>query len=795
MIRNYFKIALRNLLRQKGYSFINVFGLSFGLTCCLLITLYVRYEISYDRHHEHAEHIYRVVEDVIRPNETIRLASAAAPIGPRLAHEFPEILHAVRFKQATMLIQNGEKRFQEDKIYFADSTVFGVFTYPLLKGDPGTALSTPRSIILSASAARKYFGDTDPIGQTLLIDTDNPFTVTGVFQDIRPNSHLHFDFLLSMSTLEKNGPGSSDGWVWSVYTYVKLAPGYKATDLEKKLSQFIKRQSDDEMLRKDHHRALSLQPLTNIHLHSKRAGEPSSGSLSNLYLFSFIGIFILLIACINFVNLTTAQAAKRAREVGMRKAIGGTRSQLILQFLAESVLLSIGASIMALGLCNLLLPVFSDLIGLSIPMDVFANPLAILVFLSVSLIVGCLAGSYPAFFLAGFAPAIVLKGILPSSSHGSFLRKTLIVLQFTISIVLIVGTVTVFTQLRFMQNQNLGYNQEQMLVLSFGDDDYVQQKVEVIKQELLRSPYIDKAAVSSHVPGKKPGVRRVEAENASGAIQAIDMHVLAVDYDFIPLYEIKLLAGRDFSMQHGSDATDSYMINEAATRELGFVHSNEAVGKELMLDLNRGTIISVVKDFHYTSLHEQIEPLLIRMRSRSLSYISIPIPPGAITATMDDLEKRWQVLAPHRPFDYFFLDEKFNHQYRADSQFGKAFGVSAITAIILACLGLFGLVSFTVQQRTKEIGIRKVVGATVVSVVTLLSKDFIKLVLISVFTATPIAWYGMDMWLQNFAYRIELQWWMFALAGLLAVIIALTTVSFQSVKAALMNPVRSLRSE
>lgn len=793
MIRNYVKVAFRNLLRQKGFSVINVFGLSLGLTCCLLIAVYVVHELSYDRYHKNVGQIYRVVEDIIRSHQTVSIASTAGPVAPHLLRDFPEVLRAVRIRSATtMLVQFGENRFQENDVYFADSTIFSVFSFPLLKGNPRTVLTAPSSIVLSTKAAQKYFGDMDPIGQTLLIDSDHPFTVTGVFEDIPLNSHLRFDFLLSMSTMADDW---LDGWSWSAHTYIQLAPGYDASDLEKKFPQFVERHPDHEMLKKNEQRALSLERLADVHLHSKRSGEPSTGNLSNLYLFSFIGIFILVIACVNFINLTTARAARRALEIGMRKVIGGTRLQLALQFLAESVLVSLGSSILALGFCSLLLPEFANMIGVPITTGMLFSPLMIVTFICLSLLVGCLAGSYPAFFLSGFQPAQVLKSKLRSSSQEGLLRKGLIVFQFTISIVLIVGTVIVFTQLRFMREQDLGYNQEQMLILSFGDDIDVQQKAEAIKQELLRSPYVDKVATSSHVPGKKSGLRRTEIENVRGVMQAVDMHLFAIDYDFISLYEITLSAGRGFSPTHVQDATNSFMINEAAARELGFGHPDEVVSKQLSLDGMPGTIVGVVKDFHFMSLHQRIEPLVMRMRPQSLSYISIPIRSAMIPSTMEDVEKRWRILAPHRPFDYFFLNEQFDLQYRGDKQFGRAFGVSAMIAITLACLGLFGLVSFTVQQRTKEIGIRKVFGATVSSVAGLVSKEFVKLVLIAILIATPFAWYTMSRWLQGFAYRIELQWWMFLLAGVLALLIALITVSFQSVKAALMNPVKSLRSE
>jgi len=602
--------------------------------------------------------------------------------------------------------------------------------------------------------------------------------------------------LLSMSTRDAASPGWLDGWFWSAYTYVLLAPGSDETSVEQKFPELIARHTGDAKLKKDQQRVLSLQPLTDLHLRSKRTGEPGApGSLSNLYLFSVIAIVILLIACVNFVNLTTAQAARRAREVGVRKAIGGTRAQLALQFLAESVLLSMGASLVAFIACYLLLPVFHTLAAIPVTMEMFANPLTIAAYFCVSIVVGCLAGCYPAFLLSGFRAVSVLKGSYKGSLQGGLFRKGLIVFQFSISIALIVGTVTVFSQLRYMQQQDLGYDHEQVLVLYFGDDSDVQQQVETIKQELLRSPYIGGVAASSHVPAKEPGTRDIEMETVSGGIQRADMKLLAVDHVFIAFYNIALAAGRSFSPLQENDVTEAFIVNEAGALQLGFLQPAEIVGKKLSLSGQTGTIIGVVKDFHYASLHKRIEPMLIRMRPRSLSYLSMEVRSGEIASAVKDLERRWHQLAPHRPFDFFFLDEQFDQQYKADRQFGQVFGASAMIAIILACLGLFGLTSFTVQQRTKEIGIRKVLGASVAGVVALLSRDFIRLVLMAIVIAAPVAWYTMNRWLQDFAYRINIQWWMFLLAGALALLIAILTVSFQSIRAAVANPVDSLRNE
>jgi putative ABC transport system permease protein len=793
MLRANIKIAIRNLLRQKGYSFINVFGLSFGLTCCLLITLYIRHEFSYDAFHKQGDRIYRLVEDVTVSDNTTLRASATGAAGPALLRDFPEIKQMVRFAGATMLVSHGDKRFQEEKIFFSDATVFDVFTFSLLKGDPLTALSAPSSIVLSEETAARYFGEADPMGQTLIIDNEIPFTVTGVVQNIPENTHLQFDILLSMSTRHQDW---LDSWSWFAYTYVLLSPHTDANGLVKKFPEFIVRHTGDNMWQKGHSHALSLQPLSDIHLHSKRSGESNTpGSVSNLYLFSFIAVFILVIACINFVNLATAQAGRRSREIGVRKAVGGTRLQLVVQFLSEAILLSLGAAFLAIGLCDLLLPVFRQLSGISVSFETIATPLSVSVYVGISVLIGCLAGSYPAMLLSGFRTVSVLKGSYKGPSQNGSLRKGLIALQFAISMTLIAATITVFTQLRYMQNHDLGYRHNQVLALYFGDDADVQKKIELVKQELLRSPYINSLAASSHVPGKGAGRVGVEMKSENGTTQTTDIRLLAADYTFLSFYQIPLSAGRGFSPQYTNDAIRSFMINEAAATQFGFINYNDILGKQLSLNGQQGIIIGVVKDFHYESLHKRIEPLLIRMRPQSLSYLSIDIRTEAIIPTLQDLEKRWSALAPHRPFDFFFLDENFNHLYRADTQFGKMFGVFSFIAIILACLGLFGLTSFTVQQRTKEIGIRKILGASVTGVVRLLSGDFIRPVLFAVVIATPLAWYTLHRWLEDFAYRINMGVWIFLVASVLVLLIAILTVSVQSIRAALANPVDSLRNE
>ena len=792
MTKNALVIPIRVLLKQKVSSLIKIGGLAIGFSCSLLILLYLHFEFSYDTFHSKGQNIYRVVEDNITPQGTTMVASATGPIGPLLASEFPEVKGAVRFIPATMLMKFSDKHFQEDKIFFTDSTVFDIFTFPLLKGDLRSALSNPFSIVLTSTAVQKYFGDANPIGQALLIDNEILFTVTGVIQDIPSNSHLHFDMLLSMSTRESVSPGWLDNWNWSAYTYLELDPASDPKIFEQKLTPFIenRRAKTNESAEIKH--ALSLQSLSEIHLHSKRKGESSTpGSLSNLYVFSVVAAFILLIACVNFINLTTAQAGKRAREIAVRKVIGGTRLQLVLQFLGESVIITLCAAIVALAVCNLLLPFFRTLIGVPVTADILLTPWSMLIYFGFSLGVGLLAGCYPAIVLSGFRPIQIFKGTFKSSSRSGILREGLIVVQFSIAIALVVATITVFTQLRYMQTKDLGYDKEGILVLYFGDDEDIQQRTETLKQELLRTPNLLGASASSHIPGKAPGKVRSEMNEVGGA----DVSLIAVDYDFIDFYDIPLVAGRNFSRESQTDITEGLMVNEAAVRQFGFEKPEDILGKQLLQRGQHGTVIGVVKNFHYASLHHEIDAMVIRMRAKSLSYISLRFNANEIHSLVTALEQRWRVLAPNRPFDYFFLDEQFAQMYHTDRQFGQVFATSAAISIVLACLGLFGLVTFIVEQRTKEIGIRKVLGASVANVHVLLSRNFMKPILIATIIATLISSYAMNLWLQEFPYRIELEAWTFALAGVLAIFISQLTLSLKSIRAALANPVDSLRDE
>jgi putative ABC transport system permease protein len=796
MLTNYLKIAIRNLLRQKVYAVINVFGLAIGLLCCLIILLYVQDELSYDRFHEKADRIYRMVLDLGMPTGTNELASTPSALTPALLQDFPEIEQAVRFYKyfGGASVSHGDKRFQEDSFFFADAAVFDMFTYRFLAGDAKTALQAPFSIVLTESAAQKYFGSANPLGQQLTVNDTLQFRVTGVMEDVPAQSHFRFDFLASFTSWEAMLPGLVNTWAPHMYyTYVLLKPGIPPTELEQKLPAFVDRHTN---LSEGWSFTFLLQPLQDIHLQSHRQGElQANGSQAQVYIFLAIAVFVLLLACINFMNLATARSADRAREIGMRKVLGANRSQLIRQFLAESIILSFLSLIVAFVLGEFVLPRFNVIAGKTLALDVYGNWSWMAGLIALIFLVGVLAGSYPAFYLSGFG----LEGGSPKSASRSayLLRKVLVVFQFTISIILISGTGIVNDQLNFMRNQKLGFAPEQILVVPVPSIPERAQKVETLEASLLQHTAILNATASNSVPGRGIILYSFHAEGMpEDEWQTIN--TLFVDPDFVETYQMEIVAGRDFSGDHTADPTRAFILNEAAVAKLGWT-PQEAIGKQFALRRGGGRIIGVVKDFHYVSLHQPVEPLAMIptpvVYSGAPMYLSLRVRTEDLANTLAFVESTWRALIPNRTFEYFYLDDDFDRQYRADKRFGEVFLSFAALAIFIACLGLFGLSAFAAEKRTKEIGIRKVLGASVSGIIGLLSKDFVKLVLVANLIAWPIAYFAMNKWLQDFAYRIEISWWVFALAGGLALLIALLTVSFQAIKAALANPVDSLRYE
>jgi putative ABC transport system permease protein len=795
MIKNYIKIAFRNLWRHKSFSLINIIGLAVGMTACFLIFIYVKFELSYDKFNQNFDQIYRLNTDIKSPQEVLHWSSASAPMGPALQQDYPEdVKENVRVFQSGFLMVNGDKKFQENNIGFSDPSLFRIFTFPFIKGDPNTALSAPFDVVLTESMAKKYFDSNDIIGKSLLMDGKHPLIITGVIKDVPLNSHFNFDMMISASTMEKLKMINMQEWGnFSNFTYLLLPKGFDAAKLQAKLPGFIYRHITDDQRNHGYNYTLFIEPLKEVYMDNFRGAEVN-GSITNVYTFSIVAIFILLIACINFVNLTTARASERAKEVGIRKVVGAFKNQLAIQFLGESVIISLVAFVFAFAMSFLLLPLFNELAGKTVSESIFDHGYIFILF-GISLSIGLLAGIYPSFVLTSFSITSVLKGRFSTSIRGIFLRKGLVVVQFTISIVLIVGTIIVYNQLNYMRNQSLGFNKDQMVVIDFSGDSVIQSQARPIKNELQQVNGVISVSGSSNTPGNGNPVGYSQVENHSGSMQSMNLNLYDIDYDFIQQYGLKLLAGRGFSTAFTSDSTKAFVINETAAKSLGYLRPDEAIGKRFSQWGRTGQIVGVVKDFHFQSLQENIKEMDLRINPHNINVFTVKIKGENIQNTIDALKSKWKTLAPQRPFSYSFLDDNFNKQYVNEDRFGKMFMYFAFLAIMISCLGLLGLASYSTLQRTREIGIRKVLGASVPGIVNMLSKEFLQLVIISALIAFPIAWIGMHSWLKDFAYRIDIGWWVFAVAGILACFIAIVTISFQAIRAAVANPVLSLRSE
>ncbi len=793
MLRNYFKIAFRNLWRHRVFSFINIMGLTVGMTACLLIFLYVRFELSYDRFHPKGDRIYRIVADIKTPTETLPSGGPAWAVPGHIKFDFSEVEAFTRVAPENLVFRKGDIKFNEKNSLWVDSAFFQIFNFKLLKGDANTALKEPFSVVLSESAAKKYFGKADPMGQTILITGDaTPATITGVMQDMPENTQIKGDVLLSMSTITtKYAKGIDDQWSnYSPWAYILLKPGTDAKVLEKKFPAFLEKWSGKEMKELQMFVTLKLEQLKNVYLYSDR-GRDSVGNIRNVYIFSIIALFILIIACINFINLTTARASERAKEVGIRKVSGAVRPQLARQFIGESLVICFIAFILTLGLSALLLPSFNDLAGKIISEGIFRHGSLVALLLGAGIVIGLLAGIYPAFVLSSFKPIDVLKGRFATGTKGSILRKGLVISQFAISTALIIGTIIVYTQLNYMRNRNLGFNKEHVLVVDTNRD----KKREALQQSVSQLPNVTATSLSGSVPGSgNPGAYS-EVENIKGDLQIANFDLYYVDFDYIPLYKIELAAGRAFSRDYKTDSNQAMILNESAVKILGYTSPGQAIGKRYKQWGSEGKIIGVIKDFHFRSLQQPIKPLTMRMDWQSFGLLSVKVNSANLNKTIAAVEKQFKTLIPNRPFNYYFLDEFFDRQYKSEERFGRLFLNFDVLAIFISCLGLLGLASYSTMQRTREIGIRKVMGASVSNIINLLSKDFLKLVVISFFIAAPAAWYFMHKWLADFAYRTSISWWIFALAGLLAILIAVITISFQAFRAAVANPVKSLRTE
>ena len=806
MFKNYFKVAIRNLLRSKSFTAINIFGLTLGITTCLLIILFVQDELSYDSFNEKADRMVRVVFRGSIQGEKMKEAMVMPPVAQTLKMEYPEVLEATRIRRfGSPRITYGNKTFKESSFAYVDSNFFQVFTLPFVKGDSKTALLEPNTIVISETVAKKYFGDEDPIGKVLIFkDLNNSFKITGVMRPIPTNSHFHFDVFASMSSFPQSREFS---WMTSeYYTYLVLPKGYDYKKLEAKLPADVEKYMGSQLqsalgmtytqfLQKGNTLGLFLQPVKDIHLHSDLNLELESGSdIRYVYIFSAVALFMLLIACINFMNLSTAGASKRAREVGIRKVLGSLKGQLIRQFLLESILLTSIAFILALVLVSFTLPFFNKLSGKNLSFNLLSNIWLIPGLLLFALVTGFLAGSYPAFFLSSFKPITVLKGKFTSANKTVSLRSGLVVFQFFISIVLIIGTITVHKQLSYIQNQKLGYDKDQVLIVQ--ESYWLGKNQQAFRQALLQDPRITNIANSGYLPAGPSYNNNFMVYPDNNSNELVKTIRYEVDDNYIPTLGMEIAEGRNFSKSFGTDST-AIIVNEETVKAFGW--GKRAIGHNLTRNENDGSkltfhVIGVVKDFHFKSFHEPISPLVMTLGNNTENII-VKTKTADVAGLLSTMKKNWNALGAEVPFSYTFLDDRFNNTYQAEQKIGTILGVFAGVTIFVACLGLFGLATFTAEQRNKEIGIRKVLGASVGSIVSLLSKDFLKLVFIAIIIATPVAWFIMNKWLQDFAYKTNISGWIFLLAASLAILITIITVSFRAIRAAVVNPVDSLRSE
>ncbi|MBA4850864.1 ABC transporter permease [Emticicia sp. BO119] len=807
MIRNYLKIAFRNLRKQKGFTFINIAGLAIGITCFLLIGLYVKDELSYDRFNKNADRIYRVTR-VFKSNDgtvSLHLGHVAPAFMQYFQSDFSEAEQITRlFGQQSVVNrpENPEKKYQESSMYFAEANIFKVFSFNMLSGNPDKALVEPFTVVLSKPMAEKYFGSEDPIGKLLKADSKYELRVTGVFEPLPTQSHFHADFLLSMNTLNDDKIYGKDNmnrdWGGNNFaTYFLMPKGYDMSRIESRMKTFLDTHLPVYDGRKgSQYSNLIFQKLTDIHLYSHLDSEhEANGNIKYVYTFSAIAFFILLIACINYMNLATARSAGRAKEVGLRKVVGAIRAQLIGQFLSESLLLTLFSLAIALVATVLLIPALNDFTNKSLTFTNLFDYKIILLIIGVIFFTGILAGSYPAFFLTAFQPVEVLKGKIKNAMKNGRLRQVLVVMQFSIAYILIISTAIIYKQLSFMLTQDVGYKKDQVIVMRVGNDSSVD--FESFKQELKRQTGVKNVSHSSRTPtGRLLDSQGAKvAKGDSMAPTSTVIKALSIDHDYLSTYELKLVAGRDFSRDFKSDDSTAYILNEAAVKSIGWKSNADAIDEAFEYGGKKGKVVGVVKDFHFESLHQKIVPMVMFFNKGWRSWLSINMAAGDFQKTIANIEKTFKVYMPDTPFSYQFLDERFNKQYEAEQKQRSLFMIFAGISIFISCLGLFALAAFMAEQRRKEIGVRKVLGASVGSITTLLSKDFIKLVVISILIASPIAWYAMSGWLTDFAYRIDIEWWIFPAAGLVAILIAVATVSYQAISAALVNPVKSLKSE
>ena len=806
MLKSYFKIALRNLLRDKIYSAINLLGLATGIACAVLILFFIKDELSYDNYHTKLDRIYRLSTEMNVGGNNFKLAASSFPMAAAVKEDFPEIEQSARIIQfGNPLIKYGDNYFYENKFYWADSNVFEIFSYELLKGNPETALAKPNSLVITEEMAEKYFGNENPVGKTITYESQIDFIVTGVLKNLPKNSTLQFDFLASFSSL-KNIVGQEllENWhaFFYIYTFILLKDGTNPAALEARFPEFISSRMGDEILQLlGREYKLSLMPLSDIYLRSDRRSEMGkTGDITYVYVFAIVAVFIVILACINFMNLMIARSTRRVKEIGLRKVFGAFSQQLIYQFIGESLIISFLALPLAFIFVEVFLPVFNSISNKEMALNFSEDFLLILSSIVIVTLVGLFSGSYPALFLSKLMPSRAVRGEIKIGNSRNVLRQALIVFQFVVSIVLLIGTITVYNQLDYMQNKKIGINKEQVIVLQSTDQN-IDAKYKFFSDNLLQNSNILEVASSSYMPGTGIVATPYRFEGGTDE-QKWEITTLPVNYNFIKTLGIELIAGRDYSKNIASDTVSSFIINEQAVKTFGYESPEKAIGQRVIwlgTDSNLvGNIVGVVKDFNYGSLEKQINALVFvpeNLWPGGLNYIALKASPENMSSTISFIEETWERTFPSIPFRYSFMDENFSNLYQSEMQLGKIFTVFAVLAMFIACLGLLGLVNFLAEVRTKEIGIRKILGSSVSGIVTMISKEFLKLVIVANIIAWPLSYYLMENWLEDFAYRIDFQVTTLIMTGLITAVITVITVSMQSIKAALKNPIKSIKQE
>jgi len=795
MLRNLLRISLRNILKDKSYTILNVLGLTIGITCSIFLVLYILDELSYDRYHSKAENIYRVVTNIKEPDNAFTWAVAQIPLAEQLKDNYPEVINAVRFfGTSNKMYKNGERQFLEKKFFLADSTTFDMFDYTFLEGDANTALDAPFSLVLTESIATKYFGNESALGQSLQTDNGDEYKTTAVIKDVPLNSHFRFDALISRNTF----PKFVGGWGnFGVFTYLQLPLGYDISKMNEPFEKIIQEKVNPIFEQFGISMQYELQKITDIHLHSKIQDEAEEGGdISYVYIFGAVAAFMLLIGCINYMNLATARSANRAKEVGLRKVMGSQRGQLIIQFIVESVLLASLALVISMILIYALLPVFNTVANKEFTFQDVLQPYVLAGLIGMLFVTGVLSGSYPAFYLSSFNPVAVLKGKLASRGGNAGFRKSLVVIQFSISIFMLISTLVVMSQLHYIRSKDLGYDKTR--VLKFNIPQSLRKSMPVLADKLRQNSVVEGVGMASSTPGQGISKTVMKVEDKEGKLVDRGVDFYTVDYDFIDVLGMSIAEGRGLSLDFPSDTIAAVLVNEAMVNRMGW---ENGVGRKVAFDdgpegLNERFVVGVVKDYHQNSLYQPIEPLLILL-GEQLSNLFVRIKPGNITESVAALENTWKEVYADFPMEFTFLDDDFQSQYKSDEKRSQIFTLFSILTMVIACLGLLGLAAFTTEQRTKEIGIRKVIGASVGGLVALVSREFFVLVSLGLVIAIPAAWYFTNTWLENFAYRIKLidQWPTFIVSAALAIVITFVTVGFHVIRSANSNPVKSLRDQ